>query len=101
MSREVVEDTGRRRFELREGDTVVGWSEYLPAGEDVIVAHTEIDPAREGEGLGSELVRAMLDRFRERGQGVIPTCPFTAAWIARHPDYVDVVTPSLRERFRA
>ncbi len=30
---------------------------------------------------------------------MIPTCPFTAAYIQRHPEYVDLVAPSLRGRF--
>ena len=77
----------------------MGWSEYLPAGESVIVAHTEIDERREGEGLGSELVRGALDAVRASGKTVIPSCPFTAAYIQRHPEYVDLVDPSLRGRF--
>ena len=77
----------------------MGWAEYLPAGESVIVAHTEIDERREGEGLGSELVRGTLDRIRASGKTVIPNCPFTAAYIQRHPEYVDLVDPSLRSRF--
>ena len=77
----------------------MGWSEYRPAGASVIIAHTEIDERREGEGLGSELVRGTLDRIRASGKTVIPTCPFTAAYIQRHPEYVDLVDPSLRHRF--
>ena len=65
----------------------------------MIVAHTEIDERREGEGLGSELVRGVLDRIRASGKTVIPLCPFTAAYIQRHPGYVDLVDPSLRGRF--
>ena len=71
----------------------------MPAGESVIVAHTEIDERREGEGLGSELIRGMLDQIRASGKTVIPTCPFTAAFIHRHQEYVDLVDPSLRDRF--
>ena len=78
---------------------LVGWSEYLPAGESLIIAHTEIDERREGEGLGSELVRGVLDHIRASGKTVIPTCPFTAAYIHSHPEYVDLVDPSLRDRF--
>jgi uncharacterized protein len=77
----------------------VGWVEYRPAGESVIIAHTEIDERREGEGLGSVLVRSVLDRIRASGKTVIPMCPFTAAYIQRHPEYVDLVDPSLRGRF--
>ncbi len=87
------------RFELRVEGELVGWAEYLPAGESVIIAHTEIDERREGEGLGSVLVRGTLDRIRASGKTVIPTCPFTAAYIQRHPEYVDLVDPSPRGRF--
>jgi predicted GNAT family acetyltransferase len=65
----------------------------------VIIAHTEIDERREGEGLGSELVRGVLDHIRASGKTVIPTCAFTAAYIHRHPEYADLVDPSLRNRF--
>ena len=30
---------------------------------------------------------------------MIPTCPFTAAYIHSHPEYADLVDPSLRDRF--
>jgi predicted GNAT family acetyltransferase len=97
-----VEDNPTQgRFELRVDGELVGWSEYRPAGASVIVAHTEIDAQREGEGLGSVLVRAALDDIRASGKTVIPTCAFTAAYIRRHPEYVELVDPSLRDRFGA
>lgn len=65
----------------------------------MIIAHTEVDARREGEGIGSALVRGTLDHLRESGKTVIPTCPFTAAYIQRHPEYVDLVDPSLRSQF--
>lgn len=95
----VTDHADARRFELRAGDEVVGWIDYLPAGPSVIFSHTEIAPAHEGQGMGSVLVRQALELMRERGTTIIPTCPFTAAYIQRHPDYVDVVDPSLRARF--
>jgi predicted GNAT family acetyltransferase len=97
--RTVTDNADARRFELRAGDEVLGWIDYLPAGPSVIFSHTEIAPAHEGQGLGSVLVRQALELMRERGTTIIPTCPFTAAYIQRHPDYADVVDPSLRARF--
>jgi uncharacterized protein len=84
---------------LRVDGELVGWSDYRPGGASVIVAHTEIDERREREGLGSELVRGVLDGIRASGKTIIPTCAFTAAYIHRHPEYVDLVDPSLGERF--
>jgi len=99
MSAEVVEAPERDRFELLRDGHVLGFVEYRPGGKSLIVAHTEIDAGHEGEGLGSALVGGMLDQLREAGRTVIPLCPFTAAYISRHPDYVDVVDPSFRGRF--
>jgi predicted GNAT family acetyltransferase len=99
VSRSVVHDAAAQRFELRDGDAVLGFSAYLPAGPSVIVSHTEIEDGHEGEGLGSLLVGEMLTEIRASGKTVIPTCPFTAAFISRHPEFVDLVDPSLRGRF--
>jgi uncharacterized protein len=101
MSRSVQDNPDESRFELRVDGELVGWSEYRPAGDSVIVAHTQIDERREGEGLGSVLVRATLDHIRSSGKTVIPTCTFTAAYIRRHPEYLDLVDPSLRDQVAA
>jgi predicted GNAT family acetyltransferase len=99
MARTVEDNPEQSRYELRVDGELVGWSDYRPAGASVIIAHTEIGEGREGEGLGSELVRGTLDAIRASGKTVIPTCPFTAAYIHRHPEWVDLVDPGLRSMF--
>lgn len=95
----VVDNPSESRFELRLDGEVIGRAEYRPAGDSVIVAHTEVDEGHEGEGLGSLLVRETLENIRASGKSVIPTCQFTAAYIRRHPEFVDLVEPSLRSQF--
>jgi len=56
-----------------------------------VLYHTEVDPAFEGEGLGSALVKGALDDIRARGLEVVPLCGFVRAYIARHPEYADLV----------
>jgi predicted GNAT family acetyltransferase len=63
-----------------------------------VFVHTEIDDAFEGRGLGSILVRAALDAARSRGLAVRPDCPFVRGYIARHPEYLDLVPADLRPR---
>ena len=82
----------------RAGDyeiTVDGQHAGLAAFEErpgvVVFTHTEIDPAFEGQGLGSQLARAALDDVRDRGLKVRPLCPFIRAWIDKHPDYQELV----------
>lgn len=98
-SARVVDNPAESRYELWLGDDLVGRSEYRPAGASVIVSHTEVDEGHEGEGLGSLLVAATLDGIRESGRTVIPVCPFTVAYLERHPELAPVVDPSLRGRF--
>ncbi|WP_027460980.1 GNAT family N-acetyltransferase [Deinococcus murrayi] len=93
---QVVHNEAERRYELRSGDEVLGFAEYRPAGEALMFSHTEIDPAHEGKGFGSRLVRGALDDVRAQGRGVVPMCPFVASFIREHREYVDLVPPGQR-----
>src|SRR5690606_41529459 len=55
-----------------------------------------VPESMEGRGVGSELVRQALDHVRERGVTIKPVCPFTAAYLERHPEEADVVHPDYR-----
>jgi hypothetical protein len=96
---EVVDAPEHNRFELRDGDEVLGWLDYLPAGDSVILAHTEVPEPNEGRGLGGTLVRGALERLAQDGKTALPTCPFASAHIRRHPELARYVDPSLRSQF--
>ena len=51
--------------------------------------HTEVPPADEGKGIGSQIVRAALDDARKRGFKIVPACSFVADFVRRHPEYGD------------
>lgn len=87
----ITDNPEERRYEAWIGDRLAGKAEYRIVGDRIIFFHTEIDPDFEGHGLGSRLVRATLDDVRARALRVTPKCPFFSAWIARHPDYSDLV----------
>ena len=87
----VVDAPDRSRYELRVGDEVVGFVAYQRHGDLVDLVHTEIEDGHEGEGLGSTLAAGVLDDLRRRGLKATPSCPFIAGWIAKHPDYDDLV----------
>lgn len=94
----VTDNPQASRFELHIGDELAGRVDYLPAGDSVIIAHTEVADGHEGEGLGGVLVRAALEGIHAQGKTAIPTCPFAAAYIRRHPELDEYVKPALRER---
>ena len=44
------------------------------------------------------LVKGALDDIRARGETIVPLCPFVAAWLARHPDYQDLIDQAALDR---
>ena len=79
------------RYELVDGDTVIGQIRYRREAGAVALVHTEVEPMYEGKGLAGTLVEGALDDLRERDLAVIPVCPFVRAWLRRHPEYADLV----------
>ncbi|WP_019009648.1 GNAT family N-acetyltransferase [Deinococcus aquatilis] len=96
---EVHNNEAERRYELKLAGRVVGVAEYRPAGKSLMFTHTEIEEGHEGQGLGSTLVRAALDDARARKVDVVPMCPFVAAFIREHHEYLELVQPQQRGMF--
>lgn len=53
--------------------------------------HTYVPTALRGSGIASQLTARALDYARERGFRVVPSCPFVAAYIARHAEYRELL----------
>lgn len=88
----VTHNPDQKRYEIRAGDTLAGYAEYMLSEGLITFTHTEVDPAFEGQGLGSKLVRGALDDVRGLGgRKVLPLCPFVKSWIQKHPEYGDLV----------
>jgi uncharacterized protein len=86
------------RYELRDGERMIGEAAYRRRNGRIAFIHTEVDEALEGRGLGSALVATALDDARRERLEVVPLCPFVAAVIERHPEYQDLVAADYRER---
>jgi predicted GNAT family acetyltransferase len=71
---------------------------YQQAGDRIALVHTEVPEALEGHGIAAQLARFALDDARSRHLLVIPLCPYVAAYIARHPAYLDLVPPEEQRR---
>ena len=95
----VRDNQAKHRYELTLDGAVVGVILYREQPDAYVLVHTEIDEAYEGKGLGSVLVRHVLDDARERGLAVLPVCPFVRGWISRHEDYLDLVPAAARQKY--
>jgi predicted GNAT family acetyltransferase len=84
------------RYEIRDGDQLLGHADYQRRGDTVVFTHTEVDQDLGRQGLGSTLVRGALDDVRANGGSVVPECSFVRGWIGEHEEYADLVVPSGR-----
>ena len=86
MSLAVHDNPERNRYEASvEGR--LAFANYRVVGDTVAILHTEIPPELNGRGLGTELVKGVLDLIRANGRKVAPRCSFAAVVIAHHPEY--------------
>ncbi len=53
--------------------------------------HTYVPNVFRGRGIGAGLVKHALDYAREQGYKVVPSCPFVSDFVARKPEYEDVL----------
>jgi predicted GNAT family acetyltransferase len=86
----VTHNPAAGRFEIR---TEAGTAQlsYAHVGEHLDLVHTEVPEALEGQGYGSALARAALGYARRERIRVIPSCPFVADYIGRHPEDAELV----------
>ena len=81
----------RHRYEIVEDDTVEGLADYREDGGTLVFFHTEVEPSRQGKGIGTELVAGALEDVRSRGLRVRPLCWFVRDYIYAHPEIQDVL----------
>jgi predicted GNAT family acetyltransferase len=84
----------RRRehdYEILVDGVHAGRAVFQERPGQVVLVHTEVDDAFEGQGVGSQLAEAVLADVRARGLQVVPQCPFIRAYIERHPEWQDLV----------
>jgi len=90
MSDGVRNNTALNRFELDvDGHTAVLYYRLAPG--IITLVHTEVPPELGGRGVGSILVRGVLEWARVQGLKVAAKCPFVAAYIGKHPEFNDLL----------
>lgn len=64
---------------------------YRLAGDQLNLVHTFVPEELGGRGIAGRLTAFALDAARARGLKVIPTCPYIAGYIKKHPEYQDLL----------
>jgi predicted GNAT family acetyltransferase len=87
---DIINRPAQRRFELHV-DGHVATEHYRRDGKVITLEHTEVPPELGGKGVGSRLVKGVLDQLRNEDVKVIPACDFVRSWIDKHPANADLV----------
>ena len=88
----VANNPEANRYEARIAGGLAGFAEYQLTDELVVFTHTEVDPAFEGQGIGSALAKFALDDVSSEGtRKVLVVCPFITTWMRRHPEYANLL----------
>ena len=57
----------------------------------LVLHHTEVPAALQGQGVAAALVQAALAWARAEGLRVRPVCSYVAAYMKRHPETQDLL----------
>lgn len=96
-SSEAEAEVGVRRDEERDayvadvdGATVATLT-YRHDGDRIVLVDTVVLPSMRGRGIAAALIGDTLDDIRDRGERIAVECPVVADYIARNPEYAELV----------
>jgi predicted GNAT family acetyltransferase len=90
MPSAVRDNVALSRFELDASD-VTAFVNYRLGDGVIRLLHTETPPQARGRGIASQLIEGVLETMRARGLKIIPRCTFVQAYLAKHPEFRDLV----------
>lgn len=95
-----IHNEAGQRYEAALDGTLAAYADYNLLSDAILFPHTEVLPENERQGVGSAIVKHMLDDARARGLHVIPVCQFIASYIRKHREYVDLVRSDIQRAFK-
>ena len=90
MEYHLIDNEASKQYELHI-DKAVARIEYIKAQNKIYLTHTEVPKELEGKGIGSTLVKLVLEDIKQKELTLVPMCPFVAMYIKRHPEWRSLV----------
>jgi uncharacterized protein len=90
MAATVTHNPDASRFEIKQ-DGHLAECVYRRQGDLLVLVHTEVPAALQGQGLAGQLVQAALALAREQGLRVRPSCSYAVTYMRRHPETQDLL----------
>lgn len=98
-------NTERRRYELVDGDRVIGKAHWLAfeaaPHSELIFFHTTVNEDYGGQGLAARLARFALEDTIAAGVSVVSVCTYFASYVRKHPEFLEHTAPIRPEHLAA
>lgn len=91
---EIIQENTEKNgvFRAVENGVEAGEMTYVWAGDKkIIIDHTGVQEAFNGQGVGKKLVLASVAFARQNDLKILPLCPFAKATFQRNADIQDVL----------
>jgi len=90
----IVNDEKNGVYRAMVGDIEIAGVPYDIVGDGrVVLLGTSVDPEYRKQGVGTELIRRVLDDVRTKGKSVTVMCPVVRRFIDHNHTYADLVDP--------
>ncbi len=86
---EVIHNPAENRFETWV-DGQLSKLDYIQEGNDFVITHVGVYPELRGLGVAGRIVQVGLEYAKAHSLRVIPMCSYAAAYIRRHPEYLEL-----------
>jgi len=88
---QVIDNIAQQRFELPSADGAIAAVYYRVENGIVVLTHTEVPFEHSGEGMGTALAQGVFALLRRSQRKALVRCDFMGRFIARHPEFTDVL----------
>jgi uncharacterized protein len=86
----LIKNADKNRFELITDDYTT-FIEFKERDKKIWLIHTEAPEALKGRGSATAIVEKTLAYLEENDYKMVPLCPFVAAYLKRHPEWLSLV----------
>jgi predicted GNAT family acetyltransferase len=88
---ELIDNEKEHRYEFRINGMVAVIEYIRTQTGEIFFVHTEVPLQLGGLGIAGKLTERALEEIERRGWTLTPLCPYTIAYIRRHPEWRRVI----------
>ena len=86
MDYQLINNTKDKQYEIHV-DSYVARIVYELKDQHISLTHTVVPNELGGKGIGSSLLKKVLEDIESKGYVLIPICSFIVSYIEKHPEW--------------